>query len=447
MPNEVEQPKVTVAFDELTAAQEKAETTPNVNVLDVSLFDKEQRAVQYLQYAGLVSGDEDVTTLNLLKLANHSAFADEKVGNIPVIQEAFRTQMASMDMDALTGGGAESPVFKLIDGVLAERIAKSQQTISELDALPSTLEPMEFMRTRQRAEARIKKYEKDRAYYQSNPEAINKAVREHPQALSTGKYLPLGRLAIEAGIIKGDPAMAADMVDDTLANAAAHSLLHVAEEVMSTSDADLTLNQRFPERYRSNIIAKSTDTAVSTTGIEDVKLFDDATPELARIQAMKTMLSAHLHELTKHTRDENGNSNPPLEQLAKSLTEVKPLVRKYQSAAMSLAYHFLGEGAGKDDPRMQKLREHLAGMMEKNGIPLMMQKDEADRSATALAEESAKYLREKEAKAIANIDALLAKVKPEAAKVVSMAEKYANAPAASFAEAAERPAAAVGLGK
>ncbi|MFO0389374.1 MAG: hypothetical protein ACK502_06615 [Alphaproteobacteria bacterium] len=424
------------------------ETVPQPNVLDVSLFDKEQRAVQYLQYAGLISGDENVTTLNLLKLVNHAAFADEKTGNIPLMQEAFRTQMASMDMDALTGGGIESPVFKLVDGVLAERIAKSQQTIAELDALPSTMEPMEFMRTRQRAEARIKKYEKDRAYYQSNPEAINKAVREHPQALTSGKYLPLGRLAVQAGMISGDPEMAKDMVDDTLANAAAHSLLHVAEEVMSTSDADLALNKRFPERYRSNIIAKATDTAVSTTGIEEVKLFDDATPELARIQALKTMLSAHLHEMTKHTRDENGNSNPPLEQLADALTQVKPLARKYQSAAMSLAYHFLGEGAGQDDARMQKLREHLAGMMEKNGIPLMMQKDEADRAATALAEESAKYLREKEAKAVANVNALLAKVKPDVAKVISMAEKYANAPADTFVEAAQRPAAtAVGLGK
>jgi hypothetical protein len=435
MPNEVEESTVA-----------PTETAPQVSVLDVSLFDREQRAVQYLQYAGLIAGDDNVTTLNLLKLVNHSAFADEKTGNIPLIQEAFRTQMASMDMDALTGGGVESPVFKLVDGVLAERIANSQQVIAELDALPSTLEPMEFMRTRQRAEAKIKKYEKDLAYYQANPEVINKAVREHPQALTVGKYLPLGRLAIQAGMIAGDPAMAADMVDDTLANAAAHSMLHVAEEVMSTSDADLALNKRFPDRYRSNIMAKATDTAATTSGIETVKIFDDATPELARIQSLKTMLSAHLHEVTKHTRDEAGNSNPPLAQLAEALTQVKPLVRKYQSAAMSLAYHFLGEGAGKDDERMQKLREHLAGMMEKNGIPLMMQKDEADRVATALAEESATYLRAKEAKAIANIDALMVKVKPNVAKVISMAERYATAPVASFAEVAERPAAA-GLGK
>ncbi len=422
------------------------ETAPQANVLDVNLFDKEQRAVQYLQYAGLLGGNDDITTLNLAKVVNHAAYADEKSGNIPQLQEQFRTAMTvEQDMAKLAEGGAESPVFKLVDGVLAARIAQAQKSIEELDALPSTLSTDEFNRTRKRAEARIKKYSMDREYNQSNPDMINKIVREHPEVLTAGKYLPIGRLAIETGLVKGDKSVAADMVDDTLANAAAHSMLHVAEEVMSTSDADLAINRRFPDRYRSNIMAKATDTAATTTAIEQVKVFDDATPELARVQALKTMLSAHLHEMTKHTRDENGNSNPPVEQLAEALTQVKPLVREYQSATMSLAYHFLGEGEGKDDPRMQKLREHLASMMEKNKIPLMMDKAEAERAANTLVERSAAFLREKEAKAIANIDALV--IKATAAKVIGMAEKYANAPAASFAEKAERPASAIGLGQ
>ncbi len=437
MPNELDQ----------SATAAPVETASQANVLDVNLFDKEQRAVQYLQYAGLIdSSNEDVTTLNYLKAANHAAFADEKTGNIPQLQEQFRTAMTTQqDMSKLTEGGVESPVFKLVDGVYAARIAQAEKTIAELDALPSTLSTEEFNATRKRAEGKINKYRKDRAYNQANPEVLNKAVREHPEALAAGKYLPIGRLAIEAGMVKGDKAVAMDMVDDALANAAAHSMLHVAEEVMSTSDADLAINKRFPDRYRANIMAKATDTAVTTTAIEQVRIFDDATPELARVQALKTMLSAHLHELTQHTRDADGTSKPPIEQLADALTQVKPLVREYQSATMSLAYHFLGEGAGKDDARMQKLREHLSAMMEKNKIPLMMDKNEAERAASALVEKSAAFLREKEAKATANIDALV--VKATAAKVISMAEKYANAPAANFAEAAQRPAATVGLGK
>ncbi len=433
MPATLEQPETAVE----TAAPQ---------VLDVSLFDKEQRAVQYLQYAGLLAGDDTVTKLNVLKRVNHAVFADEDRGKIPQMQAEFRKLLErEPDVAKLTEGGAESPVFKLVDGYLAERAAHYKRIADELTGLPANLDEGAFASALHSAQAKQQKYEQERAYYQGSPDLINNAVREHPEALSAGKYLPLGRLALESGMVAGERAKAADMIDDALANAAAHSFLHMAKDVIKTSDADLANYLRFADKFAGNIMAETGEVAISNTPIEKSQAFADATPELARIQALKSLLSAQLHDMTKHTRGADGTSNPPAEQLAEALVRVKPLVRRYQSAAMSLAYHFLGEGAGKDDARMQKLREHLAAMMDKSSIPLQMQRVEAEQSATQLAQETAAYLRSQSVgkpETLAKIDSLLAQVYPKAGQ--GMAQKFAPAP--SYTELAARPVAGAGLG-
>lgn len=404
---------------------ETEETAAAPAVMDVSLFAAPQRTVQYLQYAGLITG-EDVTTLNVLKRVNHAAFADEHNGEMQSLQAQFHDAMEQGDIIALSDGGKNSAVAKLVDGYLAARVAQNKQKIADLDSQPSSLDPQEFSRTRRRAEANAEKYETERAYYLANPDVLNNAVRAHPKALQQG-YLPLGRLAIETGLIKGEKLVVADMVDDTLANAAAHSFLHIADEVITTGDADLELNRQFPDRYQANIKAKAMDTTTTTTPISRVTPPENTTPELARIQSLQSLLSAHLHAMMQ---------DPSTAVLADNLLQVKPLVKEYQSAVMSLAYHFLGEGEGRNDPRMRELRGHLVKMMEKNNIPLRMNRGEAEAAAANLAAESASYLRDRSQgnpQALTNIEALV----KLATSQRSMVDRLAK-PVASYVEQAGR---------
>ncbi|MGE0754200.1 MAG: hypothetical protein AB7L92_03470 [Alphaproteobacteria bacterium] len=442
--NKVEIPDTYQEFENLTG-QGLSETA----VLDLALLEKAQRSIQYLQHAGLIAADDHktITTLNVLKRVNHAAFAFEPNAAVQTTQEAFKQALAAGDV---TEGGAQSPVARLVDSYLAARVEHNNKMVKELDALPSNLSPEEFNRTRHRAVENARKYEAERKYYQGSPELLNEAVRAHPEALASG-FMSLGKLAVETGLIKGDKTVVRDMVDDTLAAAATHQLMRMAEEVMTTSDADMKLNREFSERYALNIIAKADDTAASTTPIDRAQIAEEGTtPQLARIQALSSLLSAHLHDLTRHTVDPQNpsKSTPSPEVLAGNLEQVKSLVNEYRSAAMSLASQFLAEGPSAGDPRMHQLRENLNSMMDDNNILRYMKREEAELEASRLAERSASFLLQRNpgnAKVQANIATLLAQTKAAAGQ--SMADKYATEPAASHTERAERAAGAMALGK
>lgn len=431
-------------FEEMTGQKPEAPEAQSPAVLDLNLLDKTQRTVQYLQHAGLIDADDHktITALNVLKRINHAAYAGETTKGISQLQAEFQKALEAGDV---TEGEKDSAVAKLVDGYLTAKVAHNQKILDELNALPSHLSPEEFNRAHHRATENVRKYEAERKYYEGSPELLNDAAREHPETLKDG-YMSLGKLAVGAGFVDSDKAKARDMVDDTLAAAATHQLMHIAEEVMSTSDADLTLNQKFPERYASNITAKADDVAASTISIDRTSPAEEGTtPQLARIQALNSLLSAQLNAMTKHTAGHTGQTDPGLESLAQNLIEAKKLVNEYRSAAMSLASQFLADGPAKDDPRMRQQLENLNKMMDDNNIPRLMNPLDAEQAAKRLAEESAAYLISQNpgnAKAQANISTLLAQATAQATEQ-GMADKFAPKPVESFAEIAGRDAGVV----
>lgn len=422
-----------------------ASSTP-VAVMDLNILNESQRTVQYLQHAGLIASDDfaTITTLNVLKRIDHAAFADERDGAIQKAQEAFQQALQSGDVAALTEGGNQSPVVQLVDAYLAARVEQSRKIIRKLHDIPDHENLLVHDHERQQAEAAIAKYEAERNYYQGSPELLNDAVRAHPEALQNG-YMALGKLAIVIGAVKGDPAVVADMVDDTLASAAAHKLLHLAKDVMTTDDQTLQRHKEYAGDFANEILSQAGNMVVSTAPIAKANASEGGTPELARIQALSTLLSARLNAMTTHKANGSNDTEPPLEVLADNLITAKRLIRETQIATLSLAYHFLGEGASKDDPRMRQLRQNLNKMAEKNNLPLFMQRGDAEVAAHSIAEENIAFLREHAAgntQVLATIDALARQAEP----TPGMAARMTDGPR-SHMDLAQRGSEPAGLGK
>ena len=101
--------------------------SPSADVLDVSLFDAPQRAVQYLQYAGLLKDNNAVTALGMAKRVNHAAFSRDEHGATPAYQLRFKEAMQrEPDVAKLAAGGTDSPVFQLVDEYLTARADRAR---------------------------------------------------------------------------------------------------------------------------------------------------------------------------------------------------------------------------------------------------------------------------------------------------------------------------------
>jgi hypothetical protein len=355
-----------------------------------------QAAVQHLQDAGLITED-DRTPLTIAKRINHAVFANEPIGNIPTLQEKFREKLAAAkgDLTALAEGGVNSDVFQMVDAYLAEREKHFKESYQRFIELPQPLGTKEYSEVKARAKKKEEQYAGERASYVRMPELINDTVKKYPQILTVGKYRRIGDLALDT-VVVGDKAKMRDEVDDVMAEIAAVRLLHVAPEVMATPSEILDKQKRFTEDYKTNIIVAAEDTALHTVGLERFNIFEDAdsSPELKRIQALSSLLSAHLHALTTHSRNTDGTTNPPLEDLANNLTTIPNLVHEYQMAGVSLAHGFLNDGPGADDVRMKSVDASLVKLTENAHIPLVPT-DEANRAAEKIVGESAAFLRNK----------------------------------------------------
>lgn len=372
-----------------------------------------QPVVQHLRKAGLIESDDDQGIVTILKRVNHAIYANEPIGDIPNLQRKFREELAAAggNIAKLTEGGAESPVFQINQAYLQERADHFIKSVREMrDVAHPEMGTFEMGEILKRAQEKADKYQGEHDWLQGNPDIINTAVAAHPKVFDT--YHNLGEILLLSGIAKGDPAAIREKTDDVMAEVAASRLLDIAPSVMAVSKSKLREYADFPQDYKTSIIYVAEDTALHTTGLERLNLFGtpDATPELKQIQALGSLLSAHLHALTTHNRNSDGNTNPPIEVLANNLLAIPELVRGYQMAGASLVHRFLIDGASAEDAKMKSLDGSFVDLALSRQIPLV-NGDSAKRAAAEMVERSATYLRGKFVERpdlLAKVDSLVA---------------------------------------
>lgn len=377
--------------DVIAAAQQAVNY--DLNVLDTSILDKEQRTIQHLQNTTILKA-ERVTPLQTLKRLNrfdkadYSGLGEETNKKILAAREVFDTAAKTKSFRQLIDDG---DVHTLFENVLTALIDFHNGQVAQLDEKqsPNGMSTEAFNILHKSNAEKAEKYSLELKYLQDNKgtqyDAITAlaAFPQAEQAIKTG-YLPMGELATVTGMIDGPVDFVRDAVQDVLANAAAHSMNLFLQPFKKESDGLLDRWKQSPALYATAVRALAKRISATTQPLASISVKDAGdTPELAQIQALKSLLSAQLHAATSGTDDPAA--------LANIEKQAKGLIKEYQQAALSLVDHFLADGPAATDARMRTVRAQLQKAAKNQGVELMPF-ERAEAKAATLARESAQDL-------------------------------------------------------
>ncbi len=365
-------------------------TPAEPSVIDLALFSTPQRTIQSLRNCGIVMRDEDQGALLLVKRINHGAFGDySNSGMAPELKKAmaemqaqFRQKLQTMPYAELVSGGH---VNKMLDDYLGLLVMASDKKLYHLNNEKLTgkeeTDPALFNEMRAAEEAKRKKYADERSYYASSPDMIKAAATRFEPLVKSQQYMPIGKIVALSGAAGNDVATATDLVQDVLGVMAARSVKSLLGKFVD--EASLARYEADPAANEVRIKALAETIAGSTSPLTGLRDFEKESPELDRINALKTLVSAELHYaiLQERSPQQTIGIERQARQHVKECTEV----------AMSLAYEYLGNGPAAGDKRTQCVRTNLKAEMDRDGIRLLPAA-EAKQRASILARKSAEDL-------------------------------------------------------
>jgi hypothetical protein len=379
-----------VLYNFLMECVEMSQLANEPSVVDLSLFTNPQRSIQAMRNCGVITKDEDQAALLVVKRINHGAFADYSAGGmneelkkaITNVQTEFRQKLQTMPYQQLVDGGH---VNKLLDDYLGLLVQASEKKLYHLDneALTGREEndPKRFNELRAAEESKRKKYSDEKSYYAGNPEIVKDAARRFENLVKHQGYLPVGKILAMSGTCGVEGEAAADLVQDVLGVVAARSVKGMLAKFVD--DAALQRYEADPKANEVRIKALAETIAGMTSPLHSLRDFDKESPELDRINALKTLLSAQMHYAIMQERS-------PAQCIAVE-REARHHVKECTDVVMSLAYDYMGMGPAMHDKRVQAIRANLKAEMERDGIRLIPG-EEAKLRAAILARKSAEDL-------------------------------------------------------
>lgn len=352
------------------------------------------QSIDYLALSGLITDDAARSDLLLLDRINDAGFLPpDQTGHTPAtrekittIQARFRQQMASRPYEELIAGGA---VNELLVGYVDALADQSRARVIEMQTgtRPAGSDVESFNQRLKEEQQLAAKLAMEAAYYRGNPEVSKILALRYRAMLESGKYLPLARIAALSGLVHENAEVASDLVNDVLARMHAREMAQM-KRVLPKKDI-LALYQKNSQPHALQIDAAAARMAAATAPIEMQPLNEPEFADLDRMQSMQSLLSAQLNAAATQVA-------PPA-QKAEMLAKSRELIREYQRTCAMLSYHFLADGAAKDDPRILAMREHVAqdliGMKlmsrQGDGYAPLIEKETAIRHAAALMRTSA----------------------------------------------------------
>lgn len=336
-------------------------------VIDLALFDNNLRTIQALRNSGIVTDDATQADLLVVKRINHAMFGDYAGAHerteaaMDVLQKDFAQKRKSLAFGQLV----ENAEFnKLLDGYLAALANDSALKIRHLDndvLAADEATPARFNELRAKEVARQQKYQMEQKYYRENPDVVKNVARKYQAILETEQFLPTGKIVAKSGVVKGDQNFVDDIVSDVLSVVAARSLKTLGKNF--ANDEALARYNAEPQANKVRIAALAEKIENSTQPLSSLREIENETPELDRINALKTLLSVQLHYAMSQDRSS--------EQVAAVEQKARDLVKQATQVSMSLAYDYLGKGPSASDPRTQKIRANLKAEMDKDGVAVL----------------------------------------------------------------------------
>jgi hypothetical protein len=363
-------------------------------VFTINSFDREgpQATIQLLADAGLFASDDARGAVLLAKRINHALYSDfskeglpaERLATIRAVQEKFRPLVAGKDPQALAKDGT---LAELLDSYMSFLVSRSSDRLARLTegklAGQDEHNAAVLSQLIARERRKLKNLVGEQATYRNGGDYLAQQAASIAPCLKEQRYLPLGRLVAASGLVKdaASPEAAADMVSDVVGLSVARSVLQLREAFRPLAALDASASEE-DRATRMQLIAL--ELRQGTQPLAAQFAFEPEGTELDRLVALKTLLSAQLNAAFT----QEGLTPPQAIALEK---EARRVTDSYAQAALSLSYHYLAEGAGKDDARIGQLQQNLKKTMDASGIVLLSKNDALVRAAK-LAQASANDL-------------------------------------------------------
>jgi hypothetical protein len=361
-------------------------------VIDFSSRSGPQRTVQMLGDAGVFVDDDARGAVLLAKRINHGLFGDfsrEELSaplreKIQLLQQQYRSAIGSAaDYGALAESGQ---LNQLLDEYMSFLVERSREKLTRLKegklAAADEKNPAILLQMIEKEQQKMNALIREQATYSHGPDYTKGMLKRVEPLVRLERYLPLGKLVIKSGLVKdAAPEAAADLVSDVLGVAAARHIRMLAGH-FECVDALAAQPDSDESRVRCQAVALAVRQA--TQPLSSLFEFEPENAELDRIVALRTLLSAQLHRAFSE-EELTQPQQMALEKAAHSLT------RDYTQIALSLACHYMSEGAAQDDARVKKIQANLQREMEQAGIALIDPAEAMDK-ARKLARASAEDL-------------------------------------------------------
>lgn len=388
---------------ESKAAEPLAVPVVEAEPLDIlQLFDgQDQRAVQQLRMMGILQTDEQMVDVGAIKRIQqvmrgdfaNDGFQDDTGTRLTVMQAAFKERIKTTPLAQLIDNGDLNALVVQVLNTLADYHSKAAERMDITPQQGQCKDCHSYNKQHAGCEKDAKKYRLDAQYYQNHPDVVRSIAAKYKDVLASDRFLNLGELVVEMGFAGEDRAKARDKVDDALTMVSAHRMNIVVAPFKALSPVARTLYKENPDTYQVQIDGLAETLKGATKPLAKSQPQESATPQLAKVQALHSLASAQINAaLSWQPSSPDGKR---IELSARSKLEIlekaQALAQDYQRVALSLAHHFLGEGAAKDEPAMKKLREQLGASMSKQNIALLPAQ-EAEAKAKVLAEASVQDL-------------------------------------------------------